>query len=296
MRTLVTGWFSFADGEGTVGDLRAAEVVCGWLDDAGIGYDVAAAGSFRDEDSVDWRRAAPSDYSHLVFVCGPAHGGRLDALLDRFSSCRRIGVDVSLVPGSRPDFDAVLERDGGEVARPDLAIATPRQTVPLVAVVRAHSQPEYGAELALDQAHAVIDEVLAAQPVATVELDTRVDPLEMGRRTSAQVEAPISRADVVVTTRLHGLVTALKWAVPAVAVDPVRGGGKVSAQAEALGWPYVCGIDDLDAARLSAALRACREPGAARRAADCRDEAAGAVGRLSSEFVATLVGSSPARA
>lgn len=38
---------------------------------------------------------------------------------------------------------------------------------------------------------------------------------------------------------MHGLALALKAGVPALGVDPVAGGGKVSRQAEALGWPAV---------------------------------------------------------
>ena len=49
----------------------------------------------------------------------------------------------------------------------------------------------------------------------------------------------IARSDVVVTTRLHGLVLALKNGVPALAVDPVAGGAKVAAQAAAWGWPVL---------------------------------------------------------
>lgn len=286
MRTLVTGWFSFADGEATVGDLRAAEVVCDWLDEAGIDHDLATAPTFGE--GLDWRQVPPADYSHLVFVCGPAHGDRLDALLERFSGCRRVAVDVSLVPGERPDFDAVLERDGTSVSRPDLAIATPWEAVALVGMVRAHPQPEYGDAIALHDAHAAIDRVLAEEQVASVELDTRVDPREPGRCTCAHVEAPFERVDAVVTTRLHGLVTALKAGVAAVAVDAVAGGGKVSAQARALGWPHVHPVDELDVEALRRSLRSCLEPGARRRAERCRDDAAHRVHRLGGELVDTL--------
>ena len=55
--------------------------------------------------------------------------------------------------------------------------------------------------------------------------------------TAAQVEAVIARADVAVTTRLHGLALALKNGIPALAIDPVAGGAKVAAQAAAWGWP-----------------------------------------------------------
>lgn len=92
----------------------------------------------------------------------------------------------------------------------------------------------------------------------------------------------------MVTTRLHGLVTALKLGVPAVAIDAVRGGGKVSAQARALGWPYVAGVDDLDVDGLAASLRSCLQPEAVRLAVRCRDAAAADVDRLAAEFMALL--------
>ncbi len=47
----------------------------------------------------------------------------------------------------------------------------------------------------------------------------------------------VARLDIVVTTRLHGLALALSAGVPVLAVDPVAGGGKVTAQARAWGWP-----------------------------------------------------------
>jgi hypothetical protein len=56
--------------------------------------------------------------------------------------------------------------------------------------------------------------------------------------------------DVVVTDRLHGMVLALRAGVPALAVDPVEGGAKVTAQAHACGWPAVVGAERLDVRRL----------------------------------------------
>ena len=71
-------------------------------------------------------------------------------------------------------------------------------------------------------------------------VDTRLAQREWrSPATAAQVEAVIARADVVVTTRLHGLVLALKNGVPALAIDPVADGAKVAAQAAAWGWPVL---------------------------------------------------------
>jgi hypothetical protein len=66
--------------------------------------------------------------------------------------------------------------------------------------------------------------------------------------------------DAVVTTRLHGLVLGLKAGVPVLAVDPVAGGGKVTAQGKALGWPVVAAEDAGDTALLDSRLKWCLSP------------------------------------
>jgi hypothetical protein len=53
--------------------------------------------------------------------------------------------------------------------------------------------------------------------------------------------------------------------VPPIAVDPVRGGAKVTAQARACGWPAVVPAERLDGGRLDGWLSWCLEQG--RRAA-----------------------------
>lgn len=56
-------------------------------------------------------------------------------------------------------------------------------------------------------------------------LDTRLAHEDWRRcATPDQFVTVLSRMDVVVTTRLHGLVLALKCGVPVLAVDPVAGG------------------------------------------------------------------------
>jgi hypothetical protein len=61
--------------------------------------------------------------------------------------------------------------------------------------------------------------------------------------TPAGLDALLRRMDVIVTTRLHGLVLGLRSGVPALAIDPVVGGAKVSAQARALQWPAAVTAD-----------------------------------------------------
>ncbi len=63
--------------------------------------------------------------------------------------------------------------------------------------------------------------------------------------TPDQLDSLVQRLDAVVTTRLHGLVLALRHGVPALAVDPVAGAGKVSAQAHAWQWPALVAAESV---------------------------------------------------
>jgi hypothetical protein len=124
--------------------------------------------------------------------------------------------------------------------RLDLAATVPVPAVPVAAVILASAQPEYAALGRHTPLTAELGGWLAMLDCARVAVDTR---LAHGNwhspATAAQVEAVIARADVVVTTRLHGLVLALKQGVPALAVDPVAGGAKVAAQAAVWEWPVL---------------------------------------------------------
>lgn len=281
VRVLLTGWFSFEDAEVTAGDLLARDTVAGWLHEAGIAHDVAVASTFRQPGELDLRAASPSSYSHLLFACGPAAGAPVEDLFNRFARCRRIAVGVSVVDRSASvPADEVLPRDitTGAAAvpgLPDLGLAVTTRGTPVVAVIRSHPQPEYGDRHRLRDAHAAVDRLLLNAGVAPVNVDTWLHP---GRpevcSTPGQVESVLSRVDAVVTTRLHGLVLALKVGVPALAVDPVAGGGKVSRQAAALGWPAAVRVDAMDERamreKLTWCLTAAARAQAALRAADGR--------------------------
>ncbi len=83
-------------------------------------------------------------------------------------------------------------------------------------------------EGALDQvANEAINKLIQSREMVTVPIDTRLDTNSSRLRSAAEVESLIARMDLVITTRLHGLVLALKNGVPAVAIDPIPGGFKI---------------------------------------------------------------------
>ncbi|SED00687.1 polysaccharide pyruvyl transferase family protein [Streptomyces melanosporofaciens] len=246
-RVLLTGWFSFPDGEVTAGDALALRRIRACLDHLGIPYDVAWSAGYRP-DALHLSEAAGHLYTHLVFLCGPAHGPQVEELHRSFPSCVRIAVGTSVIDGSAPavtGFHHVLSRDapGGVRPVPDLAAAAPTGPgAPVVGVVLTHGQGEYAGARRHAEVAATLTRWLAAKDCACLELTTRLDAHDWRLCTTAgQFESVVGRLDLVVTDRLHGLVLALRAGVPALAVDPVAGGAKVSAQGRALSWPATLG-------------------------------------------------------
>nr|WP_152498635.1 polysaccharide pyruvyl transferase family protein [Nocardiopsis prasina] len=244
-RVLVAGWFSFLHGEATAGDVGAAEAVGATLRSAGIRYEVAWSPVFRP-DGLTLDEAEKRDYSDLVFVCGPVGGEQVRDLHRRFPRSRRVAVGVSVVDRGDPaflGFHAVLARDG-TCAGPerDLAQGAPRKgrELPVVGVTAAPGQPEYGALSAHDRVHEALSGWLVAKDCGRLPLDTRLDRTDWRHCAHPdQFDALVRRTDLVVTTRLHGLVLALRNGVPALAVDPVVHGAKVAAQGRAWNWPVL---------------------------------------------------------
>ncbi|MFC7328659.1 polysaccharide pyruvyl transferase family protein [Marinactinospora rubrisoli] len=275
MRVLITGWFSFLHGEATAGDVGSAAAVETALHGAGVACDIAWSPAFRP-DGLRLEDAAPERYSHLLFVCGPAHGPQVRTLHRRYARCRRIAAGVSIVDPDDPavrGFHRVIARDRpGAPARPDLAYGAPRDaTPPVVGVAAAPEQPEYGGRSGHGVVHRRIAAWLTARDCARVPLDTRLDRADWRHcATVPQFEALVRRLDMVVTTRLHGLVFALRNGVPALAVDPVAGGAKVGAQARVWDWPVAIAARSGEpprASRLDELWRWCRSPDARERLA-----------------------------
>ena len=285
MKTLVAGWFSFEQMGATAGDLLARDVALEWLREAGHDCDVAIAPPF--EGGVDWRLVDPAAYSDVVFVCGPfGNGWPVTDFLERFAGHRVIGLNLTMLEPLEVwnPFDLLVERDSSRRAHPEMAFASQQALVPVIGTVLVHPQLEYknGMHAAANEAIARLTE---AQPMAVVPIDTRLDENTTGLRTAAEVESIIARMDVVLTTRLHGMVLALKNGVPVVAIDPIAGGAKLQRQAETIGWPLIFRADAIDDRQLAEAVRFCLTPEGRRAAGRCRDEARERLKAVRREFV-----------
>ncbi|MFF9218409.1 MULTISPECIES: polysaccharide pyruvyl transferase family protein [Streptomyces] len=254
-RVLLTGWFSFRDGEATAGDVLALHRVQEVLRRARIPHDVVwSPGFLPDARHLDDVR--PGDYSHLVFVCGPLHGPQVEELHRRFAHCVRIAVGTSVIDPEEAavtGFHRVLARDApGSEPSEDLAARAPAVPArPVVGVILTHGQQEYGPRRRHEQVADRVTRWLAGKDCARLELETRLDTRDWHlSATPAQLQSVLARLDLVVTDRLHGLVLALRVGTPVLAVDPVLGGAKVAAQARACDWPALLTAGQLDARRL----------------------------------------------
>jgi hypothetical protein len=94
--------------------------------------------------------------------------------------------------------------------------------------------------------------------------------------------------DTILTTRLHGMVLALRNGVPPVVIDPIAGGAKVLRQAQAIGWPHVFVADSFQEQAIENAYDACLSEAGRRLAADCAARARMTLADAESRLIAAM--------
>ena len=297
-RVLVAGYFT------TVGDYDSLKIVRRWLTEAKMDHDFLAYSTAVRKwlvESMDPDRLDPQHYSHLVIVCGPCaedyykHRAPID--LNRFGHCRITGINLSMIDpvAQWNPFDELIERDSDRCGRPDLTFLWERNPVPVVGLCVFGPQRKPLPHHHDDRAEAMLNELTESREMAVVPIDTRLTRNRCGQRTPGEIDSLFSKMDVVLTTRLHGLVYAIKNAVPAIAIDAVSDGAKVTSQGQAIQWPWVYSIDDVTPADLASALQCCLEPQARQRAIECTQRSRGQLETLGEEFLAPLRMDTPVR-
>ncbi len=289
VRSLVVGWFSFEEMGATAGDVIAGDLACEWLEAAGHEVEVAYAGPF--EGGVDWRTADPERYDYVVFVCGPfGNGPPVTEFLEHFAGRPLIGLNLTVLDplDQWNPFHLLVERDSSATARPDMTFLAPPPRAPVVGLVLRTAGSEYGDRNKHERAHAAARRLTELREMAVVPIDTRLDRNSTGLRTPGEVEALIARMDVIISTRLHGLVLGLKNGVPVVAIDSIEGQGKVTRQAETLGWPVRLTLDELDDETLVKAFDFCLGDEARDEARACRERAVRLLEEARDDLIAQL--------
>jgi polysaccharide pyruvyl transferase WcaK-like protein len=109
-----------------------------------------------------------------------------------------------------------------------------------------------------------------------------------GLRNPAEVESLIARMDVVLTTRLHGTVLALKNGVRAIAIDPIAGGAKIQRQTATIGWPLCINADSVTDEAPTRAFEFCLTEEARALARKCAENAQRRVKEIHKAFIAAI--------
>ena len=259
-KRLLLVWYGSFSGHGTLGDLRSVEVVANHLIRQKHQVFHATAGEFfiPGAERVDWRNAEPADYSGIIFICGPilASHPETGALFARFASNRLIGVGVSLMPSGHPEFfnpfESVIARQGGGERFGDLAILAPlpnhtSQDVKgfTLGISLRGLQFEYGENLCLWEetekiAHSVSQSI---HPERIILIENH---LTRSGKSPDHIEQQYSECDLVITSRFHGAIMAIRHDTPFIALDQIRGGAKVHDLLFGKGWPHIYKTDEVE--------------------------------------------------
>jgi hypothetical protein len=260
-KALVVGFFS------TFGDLEVLYVVKNWLTEAGLEFDISSYSKVVNNEihgSKNIYEIDPLQYTHLIIVCGPFwrdyfKNNKIDFF--RFSHCNIIGINLSMIESKNKfnPFNTLFPRDANGVGIPDLSLLYDTKEQPVIGLCLAPNQPEYGDRQNHDYINNLIIKTIAVQKYGIVNINTQW-PLERNESLNYDpdgFESVCKRIDVLITTRLHGLVLGLKAGTPVIAIDPIIGGDKVSAQGRALGWPIVFLSEDISAENLAEMIFRC---------------------------------------
>ncbi|MBM2711153.1 polysaccharide pyruvyl transferase family protein [Mesorhizobium caraganae] len=256
-------WYGSLKDNGTIGDLYAVQSVAARMKALGLNFRHLTEST---EFEISGERVAldeldENDYGTLVFVCGPVIKDHpiVETIVRRFPSTRKIGVSISLFDRNHINyvqpFDVALAREGGGQRFEDVAILAPwrvnskrvrESSEPLVVgLVLRGEQSEYGPQSSLHgrtsalTAH-VLDSLATNYQVKTVEIEHH---LTRSSRTPVEIEALYSSCDLVLTSRFHGAVLAMRNKIPFIAIDQIRGGGKLTSLLSTSGWPFVYRVE-----------------------------------------------------
>lgn len=288
MRILVAGWFSWEDMGTTAGDLIARDIVCDWLRESGVEFETAVHHQFPFPNAVDWTQADSNRYTDILFVCGPfGNGYPVTNMLQHFSSARLIGVDLSLLDSLENwnPFVLLYERDSSRASNPDITFLAPPPKIPVIGLILAHKQKEYGIKSKHDFVNGMIENFLGSRQLAIIPIDTAILKNQSGLRTEGEIESLISKMDVVITTRLHGTVLALKNGIPVIPVDPIADGAKITLQVKSLNWPILVNSKNITHQILGDALDYCLSSTAKIKAKQCALEAILKLNHMKEKFI-----------
>lgn len=250
MKALVVGHFS------TFGDLVCLDIIETLLrvrDIPGDVYALNADARTQVGNIKDQRLLNPLEYSYLILCCGPYWKDLFDSkgfFLSDYSHCKRVAFNTTMVDPvtAWSPFHLLFERDSDRANRVEFAFMHDVRSRPLISTCFIDAQSEYGdAQLHSDVISNAKRFLAEWNEYVVIPIDTRFPPYNntAGLEHVDQFTSVVSSTEVLVTNRLHGAVFGLLSGTPVIAIDCVRGGDKVTAQCERIGWPGLINGADL---------------------------------------------------
>lgn len=266
-KRLLICWYGSFAGHGTIGDLRSLESAVTHLVGRGhaVHHATAAELNIPGARRVQWSEVSGAEYDALIFVCGPILGThpQTNALFSHFAGTPLIGLGVSILPAESPHhsnpFQILFARQGAAETYGDIAIAAPPvaraprvRNMKKIGISLRGAQSEYGEDKCRWQETERLARHAAAAALEVsggyvVDIENHLQRSEL---TPDGVDALYADCDLIITSRFHGAVMALRYGVPFIAIDQIAGGAKVFDLLAPLGWPYCCRIDEACAADL----------------------------------------------
>jgi hypothetical protein len=254
-KALIIGAFSDIGKNSTFGDIQAMEVLCSWLNEIEIKFDVLDNVT-SNKKNISINEIDPYKYDILIYVCGPF--GR-NTYCKKFSHCLKIGIDISIEKDESHYIDSqtclnlIIPRDSKTIRNPEFAFKASSRDVAVVGVALVHGQGKKE-NSKHEEVEAAVKKYFKSNGYAVIKLDTLITTPIRKNQTNissvSQFEALVRRCDFIISSRLHGLVYALKNNVPVIAIDPILGGGKLTKQTEAVNWPIILNGEDISAEKI----------------------------------------------
>ena len=214
-------------------------------------------------EQVDWRRVSPVFVDAFIFVCGPLlkQHPPTKELFEKFSLCTKIAVGVSLLPKDHFNyhnpFDHVLAREGTTELFADVAILAPEfrfddrrmhsASKITIGLAMRGPQNEYGTEVCLSKQldetiNSALNEIETWENIHVIKIENH---LQRSGRSPREIEDQYRSCDLIISSRFHGCMMALRHLVPFIAIDQIKDGAKVLNLVGETGWPHVYQADKI---------------------------------------------------
>lgn len=274
---ILVGWYGSFKNHGTIGDLLAVIALVSHL--VGRGHQVVHSSAspldIAGAEQIEWQASNPESFDVVIFSCGPIlkQHKQTTSFFEHFTGCFTIGIGVSLLPDGDPNhynpFNIALARQGSQRAYGDLAIAAPlkpqgtiNQVQPnpsktgrpaiCIGIALRGRQEDYGLERChSEQAEALFSELIELiskhYTVKIIRLEHRLSQLD---GMPLKLEQQYRQCNLILTTRFHGGILALRNQRPFVAIDQIQDGGKVMPLLKELDWHSLFSIESMDSLEL----------------------------------------------